>query len=84
MKKRALVLVGGAVSVVALVAAILVFSLEPATVTHAQTPVIPIGLPPTGAGGMSEGFGLAIWAVLAVVGALVLGVGGFILARRAR
>ncbi len=84
MKRRVLALVAGGVLALGIVTAILLFSLEPATVTHAQTPVIPIGLPPTGAGGMSEGFGLAIWAVLALVGALALGVGGFILARRAR
>ena len=84
MKRRVLVLVAGAISVVALAAAILLFSLEPTTVTHAQTPVAPIGLPPTGAGSMSDGVGLAIWAVLAVAAALALGVGGFILARKAR
>ena len=81
--RKWLVVFGVVVVVVsALVLAFLLLPLEPTAVTHAETAVSPIGLPPTGAGGLHDGFGVAVWAVLALVGTAVLGVSAFVLARR--
>lgn len=83
------VLVGvGVVGVVALALGIstFLFSLEPALVSHAQeTPVIPIGLPPTGFGQAgSGGFDLTLWIGTGLAGIALLAAGIFLAARRSK
>jgi len=61
------------------------FPFEPAPVSHAQTPLAPIGLPPTGLGvSSSEPLGLVLWIALVVAAAAMLAVAMFLAARRSK
>lgn len=81
---RALVgLVG--VAALALGISAFLFPFEPTLVSHAQTPVAPIGLPPTGLGGGSgEPLGLILWIALAAAGAVMLAAAMFLATRGAK
>jgi hypothetical protein len=87
MRRGLIQVLTGAVAVVALALGIsaFLFPFEPTLVSHAQTPVAPIGLPATGFGvSSSEPLGLVPWIALAVAGAVMLAAAMFLAARRSK